>query len=370
MGRRAFGSVEKLPSGRYRAVYRVRQLGGKKFSAPETFRTIKDADVWLANEQTKLANGTWEPPRVVAAKQTQAVALTFREYSADVIKNRKLEETTRSGYQDMLDRLILPKFGDLTLAAISPLAVKNWHATMSATPTQQANTYGFFKSVLAEAVRDDLLAKNPCNVRAGSQKRRSKEPEIISPAEFKEYLGVIPEKYQPLFLLAYWCGLRSGELRGLRRKDLNLKNETLTIHQAVVKVRGKAYQTKGPKSEAGTRELDLPPHLVPILKDWIKNQPVTGQDAYLFTARDGKTALSSQTFSNMHIRARSAIKRPGFTPHGLRHSAATLASQQGATTAELMDWFGWDTPAMAARYSHAERQRKRELAEKLSQLAK
>ncbi len=53
---RQFGSVEKLPSGRYRARHRYE---GAWLSAPTTFTTKADANAWLAKPQTDLGRGTW-----------------------------------------------------------------------------------------------------------------------------------------------------------------------------------------------------------------------------------------------------------------------------------------------------------------------
>jgi hypothetical protein len=44
-GKRSFGEVSKLPSGRYRARYR--ELNGHRVSAPNTFATRGEADRWL-----------------------------------------------------------------------------------------------------------------------------------------------------------------------------------------------------------------------------------------------------------------------------------------------------------------------------------
>jgi integrase len=58
------------------------------------------------------------------------------------------------------------------------------------------------------------------------------------------------------------------------------------------------------------------------------------------------------------------------TFHDLRHTAATLAAQNGATTAELMRRLGHTTASMAMRYQHSSAQRDRQIAEALSSLLK
>ena len=56
--RRTFGTVAKLPSGRYRARYFYQ---GVFHNAPETYRAVADANAWLTVEESKILQGTWVP---------------------------------------------------------------------------------------------------------------------------------------------------------------------------------------------------------------------------------------------------------------------------------------------------------------------
>jgi hypothetical protein len=60
-GRRRFGRVRKLPSGRYQARYRASD--GHEHSAPDTFASKTAAERWLAAVETDMARGQWVDPR-------------------------------------------------------------------------------------------------------------------------------------------------------------------------------------------------------------------------------------------------------------------------------------------------------------------
>ena len=62
MSRRRFGSVRRLPSGRWQARYRTSD--GRQHSAPETFATKADATRHLAQVETDLSRGQWSNPRL------------------------------------------------------------------------------------------------------------------------------------------------------------------------------------------------------------------------------------------------------------------------------------------------------------------
>jgi hypothetical protein len=59
MPRRHFGSVRKLPSGRYQASY---WHLAERHTAPTTFTTKADAQAWLSNIETNIHQGDWVDP--------------------------------------------------------------------------------------------------------------------------------------------------------------------------------------------------------------------------------------------------------------------------------------------------------------------
>lgn len=55
MARRSYGTVRKLPSGRWQARYR--DGDGARYSAPTTFKTKTEAQRWLSATETDMARG-------------------------------------------------------------------------------------------------------------------------------------------------------------------------------------------------------------------------------------------------------------------------------------------------------------------------
>jgi integrase len=147
---------------------------------------------------------------------------TLSEYSATVIGRRRLRPATLALYEKLLRLAITPTFGDRQPSEISVAEVTAWYRSMNATPTQQTNAYGLLKSILKDAVEDGLIAANPCRVKAGGQKTRAREIEVLSVEQLTAHLAAVPEARRVPLLLAGWCGLRSGEVRALRVRDLDL----------------------------------------------------------------------------------------------------------------------------------------------------
>jgi integrase len=367
----AFGTVSRLPSGRYRAMYYGPEgTRGRRYGAPTTFTTKKAARQWLSMVQADMIRKVWQPPeQLPASGPPHANVLTLAAYAGRWLAQRDLKDRTREHYRALLDRHILgTRLARLPLKGITADDVRAWYAALDrSTPTLRAHAYGLLRTILGTAVVDGKIGANPCVIRgAGSAKRAVK----IRPAsldELTKLTDAMPERYQAMVLLASWCALRFGELAELRRRDVDLEDRLVRVRRAVVRTND-GYQVTSPKSEAGSRDVSIPPHLLPALAEHLVNYTEPGQDSLLFPAEGGEH-LAPATLYRHWYKARDAAGRPDLRFHDLRHSGAVLAAQSGATLAELMGRLGHSTPGAALRYQHTAAGRDRQIAEALSRLA-
>ncbi len=357
--RRSYGKLRQLPSGRWQASH----LGpdGRRYLAPFTFDTKGDADGWLSAQRTDIARGDWEKP--VPPEPT-----TFAAYSEPWLATRDLTARTRSEYRKILARHLLPAWGQRDLTDITPARVREWYAGLAEVtgPTRRSHAYALLRTILATAVTDDMIAANPCRIRGAGTTRRAKPIRPATLAELAAITEAMPDAYRAAVLLAAWCGLRFGEVAELRRKDVDLPGARLRIRRAVTNVDG-ANVVGAPKSEAGARDVAIPPHLLPILSAHLLEHTGRGRDGLLFPAPDGRHLRSDGAMHRAFRAARVEAGRPDLTVHGLRHTGATLAAATGATLAELMHRLGHSTPVAAMRYQHASADRDAAIAEALSE---
>ena len=144
-GRRAFGRVRKLPSGRYQARYTGPD--GQLRPAPHTFRTKREADDWLADLQSQLRRGDWNDP--------DSGKLPFGEYASVWITERGLSTRTAELYRSLLRIHLAPTLGAVAIADISPAAVRRWRAERleaGTGPSTTAKAYALLRAVLGTAV--------------------------------------------------------------------------------------------------------------------------------------------------------------------------------------------------------------------------
>ena len=385
-GKRYFGNVRKLPSGRFQARYTGPD--GKTYPArtpegkPLTFDARGDADSWLSLRQSEILRGAWLPPAQPAEVESP---VTLREYGDAWLAARDLEQTTRDHYRQLLDDHIYPGFNDGNIAVVDvkPSVVRTWHAGLARKddtakdkrkrkdrPTARAHAYGLLRTIMNTAVADELISANPCRVRGGGQSKRVKKIRPATLAELEALVAALPMRYRLMTLLAAWCALRFGELAELRRSDVEVKNGVVHVRRGVTRTKGRKI-VKDPKSEAGKRPVNIPPHLMPLVTEHLRDHVAVSRQALLFpSARDENTQMAPSTLYKVYYPAREAAGRPDLRFHDLRHTGAVLAAATGATLAELMARLGHSTPGAAMRYQHASQDRDKVIAGALSQLAR
>jgi integrase len=254
------------------------------------------------------------------------------------------------------------------LDQISPAAVRAWHSQLDTGPTRRAHAYSLLRTILNTAVADDVIPGNPCRLRGAGQSRRVKDIRPATLDELADLGEAMPERLRLIVLLAAWCGLRFGELVELRRKDVDTKEGVLRVRRAVTWVDGKPL-IGTPKSDAGVRDVAIPPHLAPAVAEHLLQHTGRGRDGLLFTAVDGASPLTHDMLKRPFDRARQSAGRNDLRFHDLRHTGAVLAAQTGATLAELMARLGHSTPGAALRYQHAAAGRDAQIAIALSRIA-
>ncbi|MGC3994790.1 MAG: tyrosine-type recombinase/integrase [Propionicimonas sp.] len=420
------GTVEKLPSGRFRASYR---RAGDKFTAPHTFDTQTAAEGWLATEQADRLRGVWHDPR--------QGRITLAEYLDEWLNSsRHLTPRTTALYRHAIDHWIAPPVGvsravelgrfalsDLSPATIrrwfnavsdsaraaalrratgprsrdghparvwarehghtvgdtgrlSPAVLAAWQAAGSPIPKRQAGAvepgrttaaqaYRTLHTALEAAVVDGLIAANPCTI-AGAGTVRHRERGIANPAEVVALAHAVPERLRAAVLVAAWSGLRYGELFALARRHIDLRAGTLRVERALPS--GNADSAWGlTKTRGSVRTVTLPAFVVVELADHLARYAGTGPDALVFATASGRPFHSGYV-STVFRRARATIGRDDLTWHDLRHTGATLAYRAGGSIKDVQNRLGHTTARAAMIYAHAVDDSDRMIAEKMNEL--
>jgi integrase len=134
-------------------------------------------------------------------------------------------------------------------------------------------------------------------------------------------------------------GLRIGEVLGLTWPAVDLKGGILHVRTNLADTdKGEPLALQPPKRKSSRRSIPLPSELIHELRIWRLKCPKSEQD-FVFAREDGKPYHRNAASDAMdRAIAKVGIKR--LTPHGLRHTFASLLLADGTPVAEVSALLG------------------------------
>ena len=389
MGRQSFGTIDKRGTAskpRYRARFDDPTHAGPgrapRISAPHTFPTKREAEIWLAAQWSAIAAGTWEHPAAVAAREAEherqqtLKGLTIADWAAAWLAD--LERTAAAGTlrkrRSDLRRHVLPYLGNAELADLTSADLSSWWNALDATPGARRNAYETMRALLNAAAVDDrtLLTTNPLSIKGGAREARTIQKYLYSPAEVTALAAEMPEQYRALVILLADAGLRINEALALTRSSLIERTDggmSVRVEQSLHRA-GRHLEPGPTKTAAGVRTVVLMDATATALREHLRHHVDEGPSAILFPAPSGSEYARDTALTRLLTAAqeRAGISIPkGMSGgwHALRHFSATRYGQAGATTRALMTRYGWSDPAMAARYQRSDEEYERELVARM-----
>jgi hypothetical protein len=173
--RRRFGTVRRLPSGRWQARYPGPD--GVMRPADDTFATRAAAEDWLTLTEAEILEGDWIDP--------DAGEILIPEYAATWIEERPdLRPKTVRNYQGLLRRHVTPHLAAVTVSELTLARVRRWRKKLldsGVSPITTAKAYRFLRAVMNTAVDDGLIKRNPCRIK-GAGSEDSPERPVLSVA--------------------------------------------------------------------------------------------------------------------------------------------------------------------------------------------
>ncbi len=317
----------------------------------KTFPREADARRFANDVETQKNRGEFVDPH--------AGRVTFREFASEWLTERpNLRPRTRETYNSQLELHVYPVLGDVELGRLNPRDIRRWHAHLSTRlgPATVAKCYRLTRTILATAVTDELIMRNPCRIERAGVERAAERP-VATVDEVYAAADAIGGRYRGMVLLAGFCGLRLGELLGLENRHLNLLHGTVRIEQQEQQLLDGTLIVGPPKTEAGIRTIALPAFLIPELEDHVSRYAAEGPEGRVFPGDKGGPLRKITLNKHWKAARLAAGLGTGFRFHDLRHTANTLTAAAGASTAELMARMGHSSHQAALRYQHATKDR-------------
>lgn len=388
--RSRWGTVRAKASGNYQASYRHGGIPGvvpsTLYTAPMTFQTEGDARIWLEIERRLIESSQWTPPaeREHERREVEA-ALAQRMNVANYAwhwleSNTDLRPSSRSRYQTSLRYYILAQpltngsvktyrtrvgLGDVQLDELSRTQVNAWWQALPRDTHRRSCdlAYNLLRTLCLAAVEDGLIAATPVHVRGAGKPSQIRNLEPLTPRQVLRLADAMPARWRLGVLLGAWCALRSGEVRELRRSDINLDRGTIRISRAIVRA-GTTSHIGAPKTSAAKRTVHIPPSLLDDVRAHLRDNTQIGPNGLLFWDSGGGN-VDDRTWRKAWLRACATTGVTDVRFHDLRHVGLTYTAVAGATLRELQAIAGHTTAAMAMRYQEIADEHLKEVVEGL-----
>lgn len=322
--------------------------GKEKRTTRRGFKTIKEAktaerDLLLDVEENGFSNNEdFQNPTFA-----EVAELWLDSYKSTV------KPTTYQGVKIKLDVMIDLYFTDMKIQQISVAYCQKVAIELSNRYILYTNYYSVISRIFKYATSIDIIKSNPLDKIIKPKNRPLKVKEnYYTKQELTDFLKVCKENCKPVeytfYHLLSFTGLRIGEAIGLMWSDVDFENKRLNISRTAVKI-GKEQTVQDPKTKKSKRIITLDDETLNVLKLWKRQQikeyfqvgkAYQHDSNYIFTNNKGKWLLTA----TMKVKLSSFFckhnKLKKITPHGFRHTHASLLFEAGVTAKIISDRLG------------------------------
>ncbi|NPV29477.1 MAG: site-specific integrase [Firmicutes bacterium] len=244
-------------------------------------------------------------------------------------------------------------------------------------------TRTIIKAALTQAVKEQLIARNPADATELPPADEEKEVIPFTQEEALKFLNSI--KGKRLFAAYYLClatGLRRGELLGLKWEDIDFRSGNFEIKRNLVEVKNETgkyvLEFQKPKTRKSQRTIPMTEDIIKVLKAHKVKQNEEKlffgkgyqDNGLVFCSEDGRP-LWPRNFHRQYSNLLKAAGIPHKKPHAMRHTFVSLLLEQGEDLKNIQELVGHASIVVTANvYGKIAEKTKKKAVEKMSQILK
>ena len=293
----------------------------------------------------------------------------FDEY--EIAKKPEIRECTFEKNKKEYRLYVQPTMAKVRIDKLTVPMLQKWKLTVEekglALKTKQY-AYGIFRAILNYAVRMEYLSNNPLLKVGNFKESLSIKPDMkfYTADEFRIFIStarrlaeeqqvkkniLIEWDYYVFFNIAFYTGLRKGEIHALKWSDIN--GAFLYIRRSITQKLKGADRETSVKNKSSLRTIQMPLPLIRILEEHKKRQMQLEYFTDDFRVCGGERSLRDTTISNKNMKYAKLSGLDVIRIHDYRHSHVSLLANEGINIQEIARRLGharvemtWNT------YSH------------------
>ena len=305
---------------------------------------------------------------------------TFEELASLWLENYKttVKPSTFENVRSKVEKMTEEHFKELKLKKITVAYCQRVVIELSKSYVLYNHYLSVINRIFKYAVLMDILDSNPFDKVIKPKSRQvQRKGNFLTKEELKEFLKLAQTTtlsyFFPLVHLMSYTGLRQGEALALKWSDIDFENKRITVNKTAARIKEKqTLQT--PKTKNSKRVISIDPATLSILKSWKKDQikiyfkngkHFEGDKNFIFTNQRGEW-VHIHNFIRYFKRFIADHKLKPITPHGLRHTHASLLFSAGVEPKNISDRLGHSTVQITLDlYTHITEEQRTDTVEKL-----
>lgn len=306
-------------------------------------KSKREAEGVLAEKMASLKNGTYR----------EESKLSFKEYAQRWLKDyvsTRVKPRTMESYDQLLEKHLLPVFGEKKLSAINTADIQSFAAeclrgNKKLSPRTTNYLITVIKMIFRHACQRRVIRDNPSELISKVREER-KEMDHLSSEHAKLLLEHSEEPYRTLFLTAVFTGMRRGEILALQWGDIDRRSNLIHVRRSLYWHHKKGdlvgqikWAFTSPKTQGSTRAIVLSPKLKEALEIHQKHSPVSPHDLVFCTRKGTPLDPDNMVKKQFHpALTRAKLRRVRF--HDLRHTYVALLIALGAHAKVIQSQLG------------------------------
>ena len=349
------GTVIQRGNGWSVVIDMPRQAGKRRQKWYSGYKTEEEASNALIKIQADLIDG------IEVDDATVKVAVYLKRWLSQV--KPQVRPSSYEFYTWAIERLV-KELPDVQLGRLRPIQIQDAIARLqdpnhgnqkSLSGTSTKHVLKTLSMALDRAVKHGLLRTNPCD-NVAMPRANEHSTTIFTNEQMLKFLNEIADtELQIPVTIAIACGMRRGEVCGLRWRDVDLDHHTLYVMHSLDREKGRGLVLKKVKTNTSSRTVTLPPSVTEMIRQERDRQISLGihaEDGYVWCWPDGRPYDPDYLY-HQYADKLADCNLPHARFHDLRHMHATMLLKAGVPLKVVSERLGHSSPVFTAKvYQH------------------
>ncbi len=270
--------------------------------------------------------------------------ITIKELFQEYMENKKYEvrETPWNKTNSILLYNVIPFLEDIKINKLDIKKLQKWKNIIlkqSTKITTKQNAYKELRALFNYAMKMNYVTQNSLikvrNFKEVYFETNQDKLRYYTPEQFKQFIAVaekhcktlIDYGYFVFFNIAYFTGMRKGEINALKWSDI--EGNIIHVRRSITqKLKSKDMETP-PKNKSSYREIQIPKNLIYILQQHKDRHQQNENFTDDFRVCGGINCLRDTGISNRNNQYADEVGLPHIRIHDFRHSHASLLANEG-----------------------------------------